>query len=283
MNEEGTLLASELVTIPNTEVLTLKSSIVEQEYRLHIAFPDDYRAADAIYPLLLVTDANSFFGLVTETVRLLQAFFHVPPILIAGIGYPVEGLNATHPFRSRDLTPTERPALLERYAQAGGFTASASGGAGGFLAFIEKELIPFLQANYRVKAGDVAIGGHSFGGLFALYALLSAPHLFQRYLISSASYWWDAESLFDYEADLAALRTDLPARVFMSAGSLEEAMAPPFLDGPAAFVSNLQAMADRLCGRGYESLDLKTCIFDDETHVSVYPGALSRGLRVVFS
>lgn len=272
----------EQVTIPNTEVRSLKSSMVNQTFRIYLAFPDDYHSSGRDYPLLLVTDANGFFGLVTETVRLLQAFFHVPPMLIAGIGYPVEDLHGAHPWRSRDLTPTDRPVLLERYASSGGFEAQGSGGASEFLAFIETELMPFLQANYRVDAGDVALGGHSFGGLFALYALLRSPHLFQRYVISSPSFWWDSESLFAYEAAYAAQDADLPAKVFMSAGTLEEAMAPPFLDGPAAFVSNLQAMARKLQARNYEGLDLTTHIFADETHVSVYPGALSRGLRVVY-
>jgi hypothetical protein len=48
-------------------------------------------------------------------------------------------------------------------------------------------------------------------------------------------------------------------------------------------VTNMQRLAETLEGRGYDGLELKTCIFEHETHVSVAPAAMSRGLRAVFA
>ena len=62
------------VTIPNTEVRSLSSSIVDQEYQIFVAFPHGYDASDMAYPVLYLLDANGFFGLVTETVSMLQVF-----------------------------------------------------------------------------------------------------------------------------------------------------------------------------------------------------------------
>ena len=43
-----------------------------------------------------------------------------------------------------------------------------------------------------------------------------------------------------------------------------------------------EKLIEELQGRNYASLELKTHIFEDETHVSVIPAAMSRGLRAVF-
>jgi pimeloyl-ACP methyl ester carboxylesterase len=45
-----------------------------------------------------------------------------------------------------------------------------------------------------------ALFGTSLGGLFALYALLTDPASFDRYVIGSPAIWWDGEMLFDLEA-----------------------------------------------------------------------------------
>lgn len=271
------------VTIPNTEVRSLSSSIVDQEYRIFVAFPHGYDASDLTYPVLYLLDANGFFGVATETVRMLQVFQEVPEMLIVGIGYHADSFIQTSGIRVRDLTPTEDRAWLEAMSRLRpGLATDGSGGAHNFLRFFQEELIPFVHANYRVEPNDSAIAGYSFGGLFSLYTLLHAPGTFRRYLIGSPSIWWDPKAIFKYEADYARDHSDLPARVFLSAGSLEESMPQPFRGQPAAFVSNVQSMATTLQERDYQGLDLKTHVFEGETHVSGAPAAMSRGLRVVF-
>lgn len=271
------------VTIPNTEVRSLPSSIIDQEYQIFVAFPDGYDASDKTYPVLYALDANGFFGTVTETVRMLQVLQELPEMLIVGIGYHAESFVQTSGIRVRDLTPTEDGAWLEAMLRLRpGLAADGSGGAHNFLRFIQEELIPFVQANYRADPDDAAIAGYSFGGLFSLYALFHAPGTFHRYLIGSPSIWWDPKAVFEYEAGYARDHSDLPARVFLSAGTLEESMPQPFRGPPAAFVSNVQSLATRLQGRGYQRLDLNIHVFEGETHVSGPPSAISRGLRAVF-
>jgi len=52
---------------------------------------------------MVLLDANIFFGLVTETVRLLQFGKEIPDLLLVGVGYPDETQHLG--LRSRDLTP----------------------------------------------------------------------------------------------------------------------------------------------------------------------------------
>jgi hypothetical protein len=65
----------------------------------------------------------------------------------------------------------------------------------------------------------------------------------------------------------------------MSVGSLEEHADES--DWPA-MVTNMRMLAKTMQDRGYEGLELKSHIFDDETHLSVVPAAISKGLRAVF-
>ena len=272
-------------TIPNTEVRSLPSTIVDQEFRIYVALPLDYQTAGDSYPVLYISDANWIFGSVTENVRLLQLFREIPQMVIVGIGYPVNDFRKTQGLRVRDLTPTRNDAWIDgllKLTQAD-FTTDGSGGADNFLKFIREELKPFIEANYRINSEDNSILGHSFGGLFALYALLQAPNTFNRYIISSPSIWWDPEAVFAYEENLAREHSDLSAKIFISAGTLEEAMPVPVRGGQAKFITNMQAMVTRLQNRGYKSLTLTQHVFEDESHVSGAPGAISRGLRVVFS
>ena len=59
------------VTIPDTEIHSLRSSNVEQEFRIFVALGHGYANSDKAYPFLCVVDANAVFGTVTETARFL--------------------------------------------------------------------------------------------------------------------------------------------------------------------------------------------------------------------
>ena len=84
---------------------------------------------------------------------------------------------------------------------------------------------------------------------------------------------------FDYEARYAATHDDLPVTMFISAGALEAVLEPEF----AAMVANVEEMVKILESRKYPGLKLTSHIFENETHLSVIPATMSRGLRAVFT
>jgi predicted alpha/beta superfamily hydrolase len=250
------------------------SSNVDQEYQIYIALPYSYADSNQIYPVVYVSDANGFFGMVTETVRLLQIDGQFPELLIVGIGYPVNRFMETYALRARDMSPTENDEWLHERLKSNQLALEphGTGGSADFLRFIREELIPFIHSNYRTKPDDRIIAGDSFGGLFALYAMFHSPKTFNRYIIGSPSIHWGEEVTFEYEANYAANNSDLPAQVFMSVGSAE----------PEYMITDMENMARALRGRNYPSLELTTHVFDGETHLSVIPATMSRGLRTVF-
>jgi predicted alpha/beta superfamily hydrolase len=266
-----------LATIDNTEVRLLHSRFVDQDFQISVALPWSYSRGGRTYPVIYVCDANLCFGLVTEMQRMLAARREFPEAIIVGIGYPADPVQCLV-LRIRDQTPGRDPAgearIRQTIALAGGpaDVALQPGGAPVFLQFIREELIPFIESNYRAAPGDRTIVGHSTGGLFAMYVLLTQPGTFNRYVASSPSPGWGQDSLFAAEAAAGAARGDLKADVFMSCGARET----------PEMIGALHRMEDKLRSRGCPQLKLTTHVFPDEIHTSVPPIATSRGLRVVF-
>jgi len=97
------------------------------------------------------------------------------------------------------------------------------------------------------------------------------PELFSNYIIVSPSLWYDGRLMFRREDEFAQNHKDLPARIYFGAGSREVNMA-----------EDLRSFTAQMQKRNYQGLDMQWRIFDDETHNSVFPFALSCGLRMMY-
>jgi predicted alpha/beta superfamily hydrolase len=217
----------------------------------------------------------------------LSAF--LPPLLVVGIGYRTAGIDATADIRTRDFTPTHDEAFARIYPER------TMGGAPQFLAFIRDELQPWVNANYLVDPESSMYFGHSLGGLFATYALLTRPETFGCYGIGSPSLWWHKSVAFDVEAEYAAAHDDLPAKVFFSIGEHEDhggrqREASRLSDEERAItalwyidmVADTERMVAQLQSRNYPKLELESAVFANEFHITVPLLNLSRALRYVF-
>ncbi len=266
--------ASQPVTLPDTERHAVSSIDVGDTFDILVALPHGYASSAEAYPVLYLLDANGLFGMTTETLRLLNFFGGMRDVIVVGIGYPgVSSFPATMGIRTRDYTPTDEAWYLTEYrrgADADGY--AGEGGAAAFLAFLSGELMPYAERAFRTT-DERAIVGYSFGGLFALYALLTKPILFDRYFICSPSLWWGGGVITKIERAYAASHDDLPAWVWMAVGSDEDQdMTVPMLD-----------LAAVLTSRGYPSLSVSATVLTGEEHLSVFPGFLSRALRAAYA
>jgi predicted alpha/beta superfamily hydrolase len=261
------------VTLKNTEVRNLHSSIVDADFEISVALPESYSTSNNEYPILYVTDSNLWYPLVTQTNFVLRLDQQLQEMVVVGIGYPTESVMDVAGWRRRDFTPTHGPEQdAEWKEEIPGITEFQSGGAPAFLQFIRDELKPFIASNYRVAENDSALMGDSLGGLFAFYVLFHQPDTFQRYLIGSPSIDYDDRVTFRFEQEFAEEHEDLPAKVFMAAGGLEE----------EEYLSDMKEMDTILRGRQYPGLGLETVVFEDENHFSVIPSTISRGLSALF-
>lgn len=264
-------------TLPWSHSYRLASKTIGQDFLIEIAWPPVAPKPDQRFPVIYVLDGNHSFGVTAMAARALQSGpFPLPPTLVVGVGYHFkrpEDHALWGALRLRDFSPCPDPLLESQHPGA----AAGCGGADAFLDFLEHEVKPFVASSAPVDASDSTLVGASLGGLFALHTLLTWPHAFQRYVAISPAIYWADRLLLDLEAELAARTANLPARVFLAAGSLEEAHDPR-----QGFVSNLYALEARLRQRAYPSLEMALRVFEGETHMSVFPGAVTRGLGEVF-
>ena len=183
--------------------------------------------------------------------------------VISEVSVTVQVTRVVQVTRLQDLTPTQ--------------TEAGTGKAEEFLRFIQKDLIPYVDANYRTEPTDRTIVGQSLAGLFSLYALFHAPETFNRYVVSSPSLWWDNRVAFEYEEEFAREHSELPVKLFLSVGELEEQEWPGI-----GMVSNVQDLHKKLEDRNYAGLEMHMVLLEDETHSSVFPSAFTKGLKTVF-
>jgi uncharacterized protein len=246
----------------------ITSKAVGDDFVIQVRLPEKYDAANPErYPVLYVLDADYWFGTASEIATFLAMVKEAPPVIVVGIAYGGSRKDWWQK-RARDYTPKVRyPETTAKFPLAGA--------ADKFQQFLSTELFPFIEQNYAVRADDRALVGLSFGGTFAVQILFTRAELFQRYIILAPALEWDKKQLFETEAAFRAKNLPLPVSVFFAIGD-KDGTAPDF-------VENWREFDERIKGRGYEKLRWISHLFPDETHVSVYPVALTRGLKVVYA
>ena len=255
--------------IPDTQVLKLRSTSTGARYELFVATPPGYRKSGHLYPVVYMLDADYSFALVRNVVQHFVEREDMPPVILVAIAYPgaATSRETYRMNRTRDYTPV--------YAPDGGYGAEyqkVSGGGPKFRAFLARELIPFIENRFPVAPDDRTLIGHSYGGLFATYVLLTEPSLFQRYIAVSPSLWYANRTALTMEEAAARSGIRPRARVFFAVGANENQIME---DDLAELVRSLR-------GRGNPGLQVTMKVYEGETHNSVFPGAVTRGLLTVF-
>jgi predicted alpha/beta superfamily hydrolase len=267
-------------SIAGSERIQIKSSVVGRTYVIDVARPLIPPPFMHSVPVIYVLDGNTLFALTCQIVRLLEGRSEgIPPAVVIGIGYPTEfsadGTLRRRALRVRDLTPTDNEMSTYRIlGDAQRLPPSLNlraGGSNKFREFIRTELQPFIESELQTDSLDQVLVGMSLGGLFALETLLSCPSLFSRWIAVSPSLWWDSRILLNAEASMEHGPKECPARVFLGIGDAEE---------PDMRLDALK-LAEQLRSR-HRGLELAYHQFPGESHQSVFPIAVSRGLRWVF-
>jgi predicted alpha/beta superfamily hydrolase len=238
---------------------SITSTVMNEARTYHVYLPPSYHLEKTRrFPVLYVLDgdmhrmkaiAGMLEGLSTET---LDTQVHEAII----VAVP----SSDNAIRERDLTPTNvnwefNGTLLERFSDIGK--------AKQYLTFFNQELIPYIQVHYRVNQQRIVIG-ESFGGLFAGYVLLEAPHSFTDYLIIDATYLWDNNYLNrTYEARSWQPGSDINTVLFTFANNsaFEEIGEVNYQWG--------QAFYQNIAGHQRDDFIVEKRYFENETHGTV--------------
>lgn len=248
--------------IPLMEEHSLRAESVDEEYVIQIGLPDGYAEDSRRYPVVYVLDAEKSFGLVRDVVDWLSWAGEIPPMVVVGISYG-EDRDAWWSKRSRDLTPSpDRSRTWGEWPLAGG--------AAEFRAFLAHELIPFVDSTYRVTSERTLVG-LSFGGLFGAYDLLHADRSFGRYLLVSPAFAWDHEMILELQARFRRAHEEMPIALYVAVGDRDEAV----------ILDSWERWNEALARSAFSGLWYVTEKIAGETHISVFPPAVTRGLKAV--
>jgi len=280
----------EAYALPGTVRFDLEPMDGDDPYRIFLFIPKGEPPAGG-WPLLVTTDGNATFPFAFASL-VTQAPYptgtNVDWGVIAAIGYPSdEPYDAFR--RAWDLGP---PPIKSYPPYFDGGPPVRIGGSEQLLDFIEHRLFPRLDTMTKIDPARRSLFGHSFGGLFALYALFERPSLFAKWIAASPTIYWEGSEILNNEVHRQPI--DGPA-VFLhlSAGEYEGDELAPFQyrnDDAASrlekrkverTVALAQEMADRLRD---PSTRIRTQfeIFAGQTHMSVLASAVNRAVGIAF-
>jgi uncharacterized protein len=252
------------VSLENTEQFSIKSKFVNNEnYVIQVGLPNGYARSDKSYPVLYVLDGDKSFGMTKEITDWLTFTNEISNIIVVGISYG-KGTSSWWEKRARDYT---------QYKDTVYYYYPNAGGADNFLNFLKNELFPVVNKNYRTIQDSNAIMGLSFGALLGTYILFTQPDMFNSYIIISPSLFWNNNSILFTEADYFRKHKELNKTVYLAYGSSDN---NDWVINPT---TELLKMVD---SHKYEGFKFTQQVFKGETHISVFPVALTHGLKLVF-
>lgn len=240
---------------------SLHSDILKETRTLNIYLPEGYSPdSTTLYPVIYLLDGGADEDFI-HVVGLVQYntfpwVNKIPKSIVVGIA---------NTNRLRDFTfPTTVDDDKKKYP--------AAGHSDNFIAFIEKELQPYIKRAYKANSERTLIG-QSLGGLLATEILFKKPSMFNKYIIISPTLWWDNGSLLDKKMP----NTSQPISVYIAVG--KEGLTPG--TPPRVMEVDANVLADKLKQSNNKHIK---CYFDylpDEDHATIGHQAVMNAFKML--
>ena len=230
------------------ESVTINSKILNEERNILVYLPEEYKDSSTGYPVLYVLDGDDYFLPSIGVMKYLAMFNYLPEMIVIGI---------PHKKRFKELTPTKTNRI------------PSGGGIDDFLKFIKKELIPFVEDNFRTQPFRI-FAGHSLGGLGVFYAFIAEPDMFNAYIGISSSVYWD-ESVLLKRADKILKETD----------QLNKSLYFSVEEGEGEHSKANFNFAQLLKNYEIKDLNWKFELMEGESHTSLWIKSFDEGLGFV--
>ena len=234
--------------------ISLKSQYLDQQPEILIKLPDSYETEkDKHYPVFIVLGGK-------DNVELVGSMLHRLHVSNGSNEHIVVGVKSTDPLN--DLAPTVN---LDPRGPVG-----AGGGADAFLNFIEIELVPFINKQYRVT-NHKTISGHSVGGLLVIHAFHSRPSLFQAHLAFSPAVWWGKSETAEATKHYILSGSDTKSYLYLNIGT------------ESGFMRDIyDSFTETLIRNRSIDLILKTEVYSESDHDFTFAAGLYSALRGLY-
>lgn len=230
------------------KTIEFNSKILNEKREILIYTPVGYEESNIRFPTLYITDGAENFFIATAIVNFLSRSGQIPRMIVVGI----PNVN-----RNRDLSPS----IIQGTPN--------QGGGNNFLNFFQKELIPYVDEKYKTTNYRILFG-HSLGGVFVTYTMISKPELFNAFIAASPFLAYDNGYVINEAESKLADLSNFERQLFITLGN-----EPAYHESLDKFTSLLE---DNI-----KTLRWDYQIFSDETHGSIPVISILKGLRYIYS
>jgi len=168
-------LAEPITAQERTDTLPVFSEALDEEREIYVLAPEDFDSDGEGYTTIYILDGEWSFPLVSSYVDYLSRWKRIPNLIVTGV---------RNVDRNRDYIFEEDRSF------------PGTGGADQFQRFVSEEWVPFIEEKYNGNGTKILVG-HSFGGAFALYSMMTDPDLFDAYIALGSSTWVAQRGLFE--------------------------------------------------------------------------------------
>ena len=244
----------------------IQSTQLAEKRILNIYLPEGYNKNDSIkYPVIYLLDgsADEDFIHIAGLIQFNNFSWinRVPKSIIVGIA-TVD--------RKRDFTyPTTIEADKKKYP--------ATGHSDKFIAFIEKELQPFIESKYQAGSSRTIIG-QSLDGLLATEILLKNPTLFSKYIIISPSLWWDNGSLLKLASGILQAGFLQKTAIYIGVGKEGLGLG----EIPHVMEVDANLLAEKLKNTKSKNVTVYFDYLPQEDHATILHQAVFNALRILY-
>ncbi|OPB89415.1 alpha/beta hydrolase-fold protein [Elizabethkingia occulta] len=248
-----TNLYGQVETIPlsDNKAIVIDSKVLKEQRSIWIHFPISYNTSNKRYPVLYLLDGEGHFKYVSELTDYLSGYDRnrTPEMIVVGI------VNVS---RSRDFTP----------GKENNNTSDAAGNSK-FFQFVQDELVPYIDQNYRTQPYRI-LSAHSLAGLFSLYAQARNPYLFQASVLISpvVLYGENKDVLNQYQAALKKNKS-ISEKMFITLGDED--------------TKSIDILKNVLTSDAPSGINWKFQKYNDENHFSVTYKSIYDGLKFIYS
>jgi len=231
------------------ETISIKSTILDEERTIIVYTPATYNLSENSYPVMYLLDGGTHFHHATGIAQFLSANGIIPEMIVVAV------VNVD---RTRDFSPTH----VDKW--------KTTGGAKKFMGYINEELMPFMNKNYRTVPYELLVG-HSFGGEFATYALLNYPDIFNAYIAISPYMMYDDGFILKEAKTKLKEKYKNEVQFYMTIGN-----EPDYF----ATLNDFESIVEQKSPKNFEFTYVK---FENDNHGSVPHMSIYKGLESIFS
>ncbi len=221
---------------------TISSKILDENRDIQIFLPESYHASQQSYPVLYILDGQRLFTLGVSLSQSFRSTVAISPEFI------VVGINNKYPDRFSNFVKPE------------------------FLDFIEQELIPSVDTNYRTTEERILFGWE-FGGALAIESLINKPTLFSGHIAASpypVDETWFAEQSRLEQLE-SKLKTELKSHLYITVS-----------EGEGSVLVGTEKLNTLLMAKAPDSLRWTYRVIPNEQHLSTAHASLFQGLTNYF-